>query len=288
MKCINTCRHALILALFFVLATASAQVSIPVCTSSQMNAFMNGTTYVVRENSKMSEFNDYIKSAVESNWTINPVEFIYMSDFEAKRKEKNASFLMVMQISFDADKTKTLFDFLVLVAGGNYKTVNDMPLLCMVPLCYNEASEDSWLHKLPVAVRFTEMHMKTVKANPGLTAKSSIDYYMANKGKLEEKTLYLLKQDLEPSLRNETAFRSAYPYPFQFSDEASIHDIIDEGIDNCLILHVIAPVNSSQTDKCIKMIIDPKTAQLYYYDMHDIGKNKPAGLLESDVKKMLK
>ncbi|MBP7464222.1 MAG: hypothetical protein KA793_07780 [Bacteroidales bacterium] len=280
--------HITLLILIFLFARLTAQVSIPVGTPAQISSFMNGKTYVVLENSKMSDYNDIIEASVKQDWTVNPVEFISMRDFEAHRNEKNASFLMIMQVSFDADKTQTLFDFFVLVAGGNYKTVNDMPLLCMVPLCYNETPEEEWLHKIPVAVRFTQMHLKTVKTNPGLTSKSCIDYYMAQKGTPENKTLYLLKDDLDPALRSEAAFRSVYPYPFSFTNQDKLSEIVSRGDDNALILHVISPANNAQTDKCIKMIIDPKNAQLFYYDMHDIGKSKPAGLLESDLKKMLK
>jgi len=57
---------------------------------------------------------------------------------------------------------------------------------------------------------------------------------------------------------------------------------------SALILHIISPVYNDQTDKCIKFIINPGTAEIYYYDMHDISANKPPCLLESDIKKLAK
>ncbi len=269
-------------------SSAIAQVSIPIPSQTEINNLLKGKTYVVLENALFSDYNDIITATVEKHWSLNSFEFIKISDFEAKRKETNASFLMINQVSFYADKTKTKFDFLVLIAGGKYKSVNEMPLLCMVPMCYDGVDEAIWTNKIPIAVKFIQKHINTVKSNSKINSKNVVDFYLQNAENISGKTLYLTKNQVEPSLKSESNFKKIYPYSFKFVSDEDLNKILEAEDENALILHIVSPTKNTQANKCIKMIVNPHTAQIYYYDMHNIGKNKPAKLLEKDLKKLIK
>lgn len=271
-----------------IVLLASSQIDIPVGTKADINKLLKSTTYVVLKEDRMSDYNDAIKQAVESHWTLTPYEFIYLSDFNGMRKDPNKSFLMINQVYFEKDKSQTLFDFLILTIGGNYKTVNDMPTICAVPLCYNGALESDYSYKLGLMVKFAQNHVNICKQNATLNSENIAEYYMTKSGSPKKKTLYLLKEEIEPQIRTQTSFASSYPYNFQYSTREDIAKLISNNDQNAIILHVLGPQIKSTLSYCVKIIIDTENGLIYYYDMQKISKKKPAHLLKSDLTKLAK
>ncbi|HNQ69571.1 MAG TPA: hypothetical protein PKN32_14425 [Bacteroidales bacterium] len=267
---------------------AFSQLKIPVGTRSDINKFMTTTTYFVLKNDLLSDFNDALKEAAEKHWTITPYEFIYLSDFEKYKKDSDKSFLMINQVYFEKDKSQTLFDFLILTIGGNYKTVNDMPTLCAVPLCYNGALESEYDYKTGLMIKFIQNHILICKQNPDLNENNIADYYMSKTDSLKGKTLYLLKEEVAPDIRTKNSFASAYPYNFDYTTKENIRNLINNNSKDGLILHVLGPQIKSTLSYCIKIIIDTENGLVYYYDMHKINNKNPAHLLQSDLKKLTK
>lgn len=263
-----------------------AQIKIPIGTKTDINKFMKSKTYVVLKNDKMSDYNSAMQEAIELHWTITPYEFIYESEFNDLRKDPDKSFLVINQVYFEKDKTQTLFDFIVLTVGGNYKTVDDMPTLCAIPLCYKGALESDYDYKIGLMVKFAQNHVLTCKDNPVLTEETIADYYMTKSGNPKKKTLYLLKEEVEPEIRTKNSFATAYPYNFDYSTKEDIARLIKNNDKNALVLHVIGPQMKSALSYCIKIIIDTETGLVYYYDMQKISQKSPAHLLKSDLKKL--
>lgn len=263
-----------------------SQVKIPVASQQDINKFLKTKTLVVLKNDRTSDYNDVIKEAVEKFWNITPFEFIYESEFKNNMKDPTKSFLMINQVYFEKDKTQTLFDFLVLSNGGNYKDVNDMPTIAAVPLCYNGALENDYVYKLGAVVKHIQLHVRTCKNNPSLNSDNIADYYLKNSGSIKDKTFYLLKTEVEPEIRTKNAFASAYPFAFEYSDQENIRKLIFNDDENAILLHLIKPQMSSILTYCVKIIFDAKSGMIYYYDSHKINENNRDYLLKSDLKKL--
>jgi hypothetical protein len=276
----------LILTLTAFTLLSYAQIKIPVGTKSDLTKFMKSKTYVVLKNDRMSEYNTAIKEAIEQNWTITPYEFVYESDFKNLKGDSDNSFIMINQVYFEKDKSQTLFDFIIVTMGGNYKTADEMPTLCAVPLCYKGALETDYDYKIGLMIKFIQSHLITCQQNPALTEESIADYYMAKSGSPKKKTLYLLKEEVEPEIRTKNSFATAYPYNFVYSTKEEIASLIANNDADALVLHVLGPQMNSTLSYCVKIIIDTEKGQIYYYDMHKVGEKNSDYLLKSDLKKL--
>jgi hypothetical protein len=271
--------------LVLVSLTGYSQLNIPVGSKSDINKFLKNKTYIVLKNDRMSEYNFAVKDAIEKHWDITEFEFIYEPDFKKMQKDNDKSFLMINQVYFDKDKTQTLFDFIILTNGGNYKTVNDMPTLCAVPLCYNGALESDYDYKIALMIKHIQTHIRICKDNPSLNSDNIADYYLSKSGSPKTKTFYLLKEEVAPEIRTKNSFAGSYPFNFEYTSKENISSIIKNNDDNALILHVIGPQMKSSLSFCIKIIIDSEKGMIYYWDYHKINKKNYANLLKSDLKK---
>ncbi len=274
--------------LILVSTVAFAQIKIPVATQAQVSKFLKNKTYVVLKNDIMSEYNDAIQEAFEKHWTITEYEFVYASEFNTLKKDSDKSFIMINQIYFEKDKTNTKFDFIVATTGGNHRTVDDMPTICAVPLCYNGALESDYDYKIPLMIKFIQNHILTTKENPSLNEDNIADYYMNKSGSLKRKTLYLLKEEVEPEVRTKNSFAGAYPFNFDYTTSDNIKDIIDNNTKDAVILHLICPKLNNTLSYCIKIIIDTEEGTIYYWDKHKLSNKKGDYLLRSDLKKLAK
>lgn len=263
-----------------------SQIKIPRANQSEITKFLNSKTYIILKNDKFSDYNEQMIQAIKNHWTITEYEFVYESDFNNLKSNPKNSFLMINQVYFEKDKTKTLFDFLILTISGNYKTVNDMPTLCAIPLCYKGALEEEYSYKIGLMLKFAQMHVNSCNENPNLSEDKLANYYMAKTTVPKNKTFYLLKEEVEPEIRTKNAFASAYPFNFEYSNREDIQKLIDNNDEDAIILHIIGPQTSNTLTYCIKIIIDTKEGNLYYYDMHKMSKNSPARLLKSDLKNL--
>lgn len=267
-------------------AYTSGQLKIPVGSSSDINKFLNSTTYIVLENELLSDFNMAMRDAVEVFWDITPYEFIYASDFNRMRQDDNKSFLVVNQVYFEGDRSEALFDFLILTNGGNYRTVNDMPNLCAVPLAINGADATDYDYKLALIVKFVQKHVRTTKNNPRLTDENIADFYVEQAGSLESKKFYVLREELNPSINSRTSFADNYDYAFKFSSKAEIQELIESSDDNAIILHKIGPRRGQDFSRSVKIVLCTKKADIYYYSDHRVSSRNPNALLRRDLRSM--
>lgn len=274
--------------ILFIITVTNAQIIIPTGTKTELNNFLKTTTCVVLKNNFMSDYNDAIKNAVKSYWNITPTEFISESDFNKLRTDASKSFIVINQVYFEKDKTETLFDFLILTNGGKYKTVNDMPTLCGIPLSYNNEPETDYIYKLGLIIKFMQNHVQVCINNPNLNKDNIADYYIKLTGSPENKNFYVLKEEVSPELRIKTNFEKYYSYKYKFTSKEEITELINNNDKDAIILHKIGVENNNSLNLCIKIIIDTENAQIYYYDMHKMNKNNLNYILESDLKKLSK
>lgn len=270
----------------FISSVAISQVKIPVGSKAEIAKFMKTTTYVVLKNDFMCDYNDEIREAVKAFWNITPVEFIKESEFNGKRNDETKSFLLINKVYFEQDKSNTKFDFLILSLGGKFKTVNDMPTLCAIPLCYSGDDEQKYLYKLGAMVKHCQTHIGICSSHPELTQENILDYYTSNSGDLSKMNLCLLKDDIAEELRTPAEIKAVYPHNFEICSKDKIREYISGDNEQTVIAHIISPLSSSELPFCVKIVINAKTGMLYYYDTQRLKKNHDGYILSTDLKKL--
>ena len=271
-----------------IVLSSLAQIKVPIGTKDEVSKFYNTTTYVVMKNEFMSEYNDMIKEAVEKHWKITPYKFVKASEFEKLRHDDDKSFLVVNIAYFDNNDTK--FEFLILSLGGSkYKTVNDMPTLCAVPLCYyDDEDEDKYTYKLGAMLKHCQTHVEICRKHPELKKETILDYYINNSSNPTDKKLYLLKDEVSEDLRSNSALKEVYQYDVEFATTEQIEELINSNDDKALIALIINPFEDSGLQYCFKTIIDTKEGMIYYYDFQKIKKNSYGYITSDDLKKLSK
>ena len=276
--------------LIALLLTFSAVAQKREATAQDVQRFFNTKkTYIVLENNPISSYNFKLQQAIKDNWTISEYEFIPHTQFEELRRDPNNSFLMMTQVVFDKDKTKTRYNFLNLMLGEKTFKWEDMTDLIAVPLSYTEVDEEYWVYKLETLLRFIQNHMLMLKDNPDKVSEDLFKHYRDNIKSIKNKTLYLVQDELEESVNTLAKIQEVYPYRVKLVDRETIEKAIENREKNAVFLHKVGPYGTRLKARCYKIIIGAEDANFYYFDMHNIVRGKrPDGLLEKDFKKMAK
>lgn len=276
--------------MFAIALQSMCQIKVPMGSKAEVEKFYNTTTYVVLKNEFMSDYNDKIKEAVEAHWTITPYKFVKASEFEKLRHDDDKSFLVVNIVYFDDDKSDTKFDFLILSLGGSkYKTVNDMPTLCAVPLCYNgDEDEEKYTYKLGAMVKHCQTHVGICREHPELTKETIMKYYENNFPSPENKKLCLIKDEVAQELQSTAALKAAYPHEVEFVTSEQIENLIGKDDNKALIAHIIKPLPNSKMQYCVKIFIDVKQGMLYSYSAQKLKKSTDGLIQSDDLKKLSK
>jgi len=269
----------------------NVQAQQAVGTSDQIQAFKKTTTMVVLENNPLLEYNLKIKETVEKHWDISKYEVITFStaEFDKARMDPSKSFLMKNTVYNEKDKTKSKFDYLCVELGGDYEYVRQMPDIASVPICYNGVDEESYGYKLGLLCRFLQNHIKLTSENPQLNKKNILKYYNSQMADIHDKTLYLVKEELNPDLNTEAKIKSLYPYKFKIVSREEAEAAIDRRDPDVVLLHKVGPEGTRKKDvRCYKAIVGAADARLYYFAWHMISDKAKEGMLAKDFKKLAK
>jgi hypothetical protein len=266
--------------------TSYSQKHLP--TASDYTKFYKTKTLVVLEDALFSDFNDKIKEAINQNWTITEYEFISNSEFEKQRYNSKYSFLVTSVVTFNKDKTKAKYNFLSLLLGGQAKEIGDMPDLCSIPLSYVEVDEGDYIYKLTALVQFMENHIALVAANPQIISENVLKYYNKNSAETKDKTIYLLKSELEYDINSIDKIRKIYPGKVKLADAAEIENAIKMKDNNVIFLHKVGPKNAKNKARCFKILIGAGDAKFYYFDYHMVKGKQTDSFLQSDFKNLAK
>lgn len=274
----------LLVAIAANICAVSAQEYLP--TANDYERFMGTRTLVVMDANTMSDFNFKIKAVMNRVWKLTPFDFITEKEFETKKEDPSYSFLLTTTVTFDADKTKARYIFLSLLMGQEKTKVKDLPDLISIPLAYSSVEDQKYAYKMDAFVRFIQDHVQLMKSNPKLISKNALAYYNKNVKSLKNKTLLLIKNDLQSNMRNEAAIKKVYPYKFKFATEDEIAEAIERQDPDVAFLHKVGPEVTRYKTRCYKIIAGAADPEFFYFDYHTIDKSKPDKLLESDLKKM--
>ncbi|MFQ3578615.1 MAG: hypothetical protein SNJ71_00560 [Bacteroidales bacterium] len=257
-------------------------------TQAHIKQFYKTKTYVVMDDNPLSDYNAKVEEAVKKYWTITPFEFISQETFHQKRTDENNSFLILSEVVFYKDPLQARYDFFSLLLGGKYQIVNAMPVLGAVPIGYTEAPQESSMYKLGAVLKFLQAHVKLITEKPELIKNDNpFKYYNDNPRNISDKTLYLIRSEMEPSFNTEAKIKTVYPYKFKFVTREQLESIIDKDEPDAIFLHKVGPEGTKKKARCYKVILGTDS-YLYYFDYHMISDKNPDGFLETDFKKLSK
>jgi hypothetical protein len=257
-------------------------------TPENLEKFLKTKTLVVMDQNPLNTYDSEIMEAMENEWTLTEFEAIKYDEFEQKRKDPQYSFLKLTNVTFEKDELNAVYKFLNLSLGGNYFSINQMPDIVSVPVAYNNVDEDSYNYKLGILVRFIQNHIKLIYEHPELISANIFKHYNDNKGDVKTKTLYLIADELEPSINSRARISKIYPYSFSLVTREDIKDAITNRDNNVVFLHKVGPEGTRLKARCYKILIGAGDANFYYFDYHMINDKKPDGFLEEDLKKIAK
>ena len=270
------------------LMLASAGIAQFVPTPEEVERFFDTKTMVVLDANVLNTFDQEIREAMESEWTITEYDFLPFNEFQKNIQNPNYSFLYLANVVFEKDKSNTTYKFLNLSLGGEGHELNHMPDLASVPVGFKNVEEDSYNYKLGILVRFIQNHVQLIRQNPDIISENVFKHYNDNMKDIQGKTLYLIESELSKGLQSPSKVKAVYPYKFKFVTREEIKQAIRDRDESVVFLHKVGPEGTRMTARCYKILIGAANANFYYFDYHSISDKKPDGLLESDFKKLQK
>ena len=277
-----------IFALIMLAAGTMAYAQGYVASREDIMAFFTTKTLVVLEDNPLLEYNPIIKKVMQQEWNITAYDFISNKEFEEKRMDAQYSFIYMSQVTFEGDKTDATYRFLHLSLGGDYFRLNEMPDIASVPLAYYSVEEERYAYKLAILVRFIQNHAKLLREHPEIISANVFKHYNDNIKDIKGKTLYLLQEELAPSVNSVARISKVYPYEFKLVTMEDIEEAIKNRDPNVVFLHKVGPEGTKLDARCYKIIIGAADANFYYFDYHKVSDKSPDGFLESDFKNLSK
>src|SRR6056297_403529 len=113
--------------IIFSALSSAAQMKMPTGSSSEIQKFKNTTTYIVKEDKLISDFNLAIEKAAKKHWDITNYKIISAREFEEKQTKEDASFVYLNPVYFEKDKTQTAYIYMFLSLGHSSGSVTSMP-----------------------------------------------------------------------------------------------------------------------------------------------------------------
>jgi len=260
---------------------------------NQIEDFFKSKTMVVMDADPFSGFNSVAPDAVKNYWTITPFEIITTAQFEKVRTDPKLSFIFLSKVQLERDKKEVHYLYLNVVMGAKSKDLTAMPELLSVPLAYSGVDEDSYVDKLPLMIRFAQVHLEGLKTakNPRLL------YNLKNLGAetqkpkdeiltqlIKEKTLLVLESDLSEQVNTLEKIKKEYPGEVKIVTSEEMVKAIEEKTTNTAILHQVSPGEDENKGRSYCIIIGADDARLYYYNDQAITQRRPEGMLARDFR----
>ena len=275
----------LILGFCEIFYVGSAQSKLP--EKEDITSFFNTETLIVLESGFSSFYNVYIKDGVKKDWEITPFGFIKADEFKNKMSDSSYSFLVLTNTHFEKDKADADYNFINLLLGKkDVKSITELPEMGSLPLSYTDNEDDDYSYKLSVIIQFLQKRAELMKDRPDFLSMRYLKYYNKNTPEVKLKTLWVLEKNLASEINSIDKIRKTYPYDIKIVTEDELEDAIAEKKDY-LFLHCVMPEEKGKQGWTFKMIFGIADGRLYYYNKHTISQKNPAGLLKSDLKKMM-
>lgn len=276
----------ILLTVWLILLPLLLRGQAPFPTLDEIKQFNASKTCVVLEDDPFSSYNVYIKEAVNASWKITPYEFITEKDFNVRRLNPAFSFIVVTQTNFEMDKSNGLYNFINLLQGKDVNKLAEMPEICAIPLSFAGVSDFEYSYKLGPILSFMQKHAQLVSEDPSLTLRKYLKYYNKNIPDIKNKTILVEQEDLAPEIGTIERMRKIYPGNIRIVKNEDIVDAIDKRTHNTVIVHKVGPKGDRASGYCFIMLLGIDDSEMYYFNLHNVDKANPNGLLPEDLKRI--
>ncbi|NQY67174.1 MAG: hypothetical protein HRT72_05555 [Flavobacteriales bacterium] len=278
-----------------VLLTATCILSFTVESWAQHGYIMKGDIDVLKR-SKLyvvldegdSEYNKAIKQAVDKHWTLTKFDYITVGQFDSYRKKSKTSFLVVLMDQYvnEYNKKAQLGPQLTLLLGENQPNITDYRKklstimipgkfaklkaneyndlkLSVYPLTQDARNEIGYLMDSYVKMMINYVDMAS--ANKGkLNPMKAVSLYNQNATKIQGKTLFVLKDDMEQSLQNMDRIKEVYNFGIKIVPQMAIEQSILSQSATVAFLYRMFYKSKSGMQRSYKIIIEAQGGSILY------------------------
>lgn len=264
-------RYSLVL-IFGLISLASSAIP-ALASKEQIASFKNTKTCVVMDDGA-SFFNAPLREAVEKYWKITEYEIIDRKEFEKRKTDKNYSFILMMEGSFDKDPGGVSYSYISLVLGDQSGSLQKMPEFCSIPLSYAGDNDAEFEYVMPIVIKFMQIHVKNLLKDRLPISLNGLKYY--NKTTYKGKTLLLNEDKMAPNADATEKISAVYPYDFKLVSVEAIQEQISENNQDVLFHFHVGPPEGAGAGKCFEILFDSE-GNMYYFGSRKITNDNPDG-----------
>ena len=250
----------------------------------QIEDFFNSKTMVVLDANPLTGYNMVVGDIVKKYWNITPYEVIASEQFDKIRTDPKLSFIFLSKVQLEKDRQEVYYLYMNVVVGGKAKDLTDMPVLLMLPLAYSEVEEDDYVDKLPLMIRFAQVHLNNLKTAKNPKSLNNLKSYSDESKLLKDKILLVKESDLSEEVNTVEKIQKEYPGTVKIVTTEEMIKAIEEQTSNTAVLHQIGPAEDENKGRSYCQIFGADDAKLYYYNHQDITQRKPEGMLARDFR----
>lgn len=258
----------------------------PLANRAQYQQFLKTKTYVVEYGDPFSEFNDYIKDAMNKHWKITNYQFITESDFENQMSDPNSSFIFLSEAA-SSGRFAMHLNLLNLVLGHRSKDLNKMPDLGSVPISYvfdddEDFDEEESFYLMGVFLKFMQYYVFYNANNQSADINKLVN---SNKPELKDLEIWFTKEQLANDVNTLDKISKVYKHKVRIVTVEEIENAINQNKTGIAILHKVGPAKNK--GRTLKFIIGIADGKPYYFNHTEVSSSRPDAFLIEDFKNLV-
>jgi len=253
-------------------------------SKKQIADFFKSKTMVVMDADPFSGFNIVSPDILKKYWTITPYEIIPFNRFDQIRHDSDISFILLSKVQLERDKKEVYYLYLDFVMGAKVKDLTGMPVLLSIPLAYTGVDEDDYLEKLPLMIRFAQIHLNNLKTARNPQTLYNMKNYSDDSKSLIDKTLLVKESDLAEEVNTLEKIQKEYPGKVKIVSSEEMVKAIEEKASDTAVLHQLGPAENENKGRSYCQIFGADDAKLYYYNHQTITQRRPEGMRARDFR----
>ena len=269
-----------------VLSFGQAQ-KVTYANKKQIEDFFKSTTMVVLDANPMTGWNIVVADAVKKYWTITSYEIITSEQFDKIKTDPALSFIFLSKVQLEKDKQEVFYLYMNVVMGAKVKDLTALPELLSLPLAYTGVDEDEYVDKLPLMLRFAQLHLNNLKDAKNPNTIYNLKNYSNDSKLLKDKTLLVKESDLSEEVNTLEKIQKEYPGMVKIVSSEEMVKAIEEKTPDTAVLHQLGPGEDENKGRSYCQIFGADDAKLYYYNFQNITQKRPEGMLARDFRLIL-
>ena len=257
---------------------------VTLANKAQVEDFFESKTMIVMDANPMLGYNIAVSEAVKKYWTVTPYEIITSDQFDEMYQDPKLSFLFLSKVQLKKDKEEVYYLYMNLVMGAKADDITDLPEMMSLPLAYTGVDEDDYAEKLPVMVRFAQLHAKNLKDSKNLRLTFNLKNYGSESKELKEKVLLVKESDLSEEVNTLEKIQAHYPGKVKIVTDEEMAQAIETQAPNTAILHQVGPSEDENNGRSYRQVFGADDAKLYYCNHQNITQRYPKGMLARDFR----